>query len=166
MLAEGLQLSYGRRVPCLTIEREPERGIEVERCALLLRFLPRLRASGRAGVVEVRSDQGHDGRAGSTERERGPRKAGRAVGVSPCRCDFGEAQDRVGAEPPHPEPSCDRSRLLEVRERLLEVTFEQFDPPETGQRSARSTGVVDEPSELERLVQPAARLGGVPAHQG
>jgi hypothetical protein len=49
---------------------------------------------------------------------------------------------------------------------VLEIAFEQFDPAEIGQRLAGSAGVVDEPGELERLVQPAASLGGVPALQG
>ena len=38
---------------CLRIEREPERGIEVERRALVPGFLPGLLAKGRAGVVEA-----------------------------------------------------------------------------------------------------------------
>ena len=159
----------GGAVPCLTIEREPERGIEVERRALVPGFLPRLLAKGRAGVVEVRSERGHDGRVvsgGFTQRERGPREARRAVGVAACGCDLGEAPERFRAEPPRPEPPCDRRRLLEARERVLEIAFEQFDPAEIGQRLAGSAGVVDEPGKLERLVQPAASLSGVPALQG
>ena len=121
------------------------------------------------GVVERRSERDLAGRVesgGSTERERGPREARRAVGVAACGCDLGEAPDRFDAEPPRPEPSCDPRGLLEARERVLEIAFEQFDPPESGQRLAGYAGVVDQPGELERLVQPTARLGGVPALQG
>ena len=47
---------------CLTIEIEPERGVEVERRAVVSGFLPRLLAKGRAGVVEVMGERIPDGR--------------------------------------------------------------------------------------------------------
>ena len=169
--AVGERFPAAGAVPCLAIEREPERGIEVERRTgtLVLGFLPRLLAKGRAGVVEVRSEWGHDRRVvsdGSAEFGRGPREARRTVGVAARGCDLGEAPERIHAEPPRPEPPSDRRRLLEARERVLEIAFEQFDPAEIGQRSAGSARVVDEAGELERLVQPAASLSGVPALQG
>lgn len=43
----------------------------------------------------------------------GPRQARRPVGVAARGCYFGEAPHRIGAEPPRPEPSCDRRRLFE-----------------------------------------------------
>src|SRR5215211_4664163 len=116
-------------IPYLAIERDPERGIQVERRALVPGFLPRLLVKGRADVVEVSSGRGHLGRVesgGATERERGPCEARRAVGVAGRGCDFDEAPDRFRAEPPRPEPSCNRRCLLEARERVLEITFEQF----------------------------------------
>ena len=58
------------------------------------------------------------------EHERGPRKARRAVGVPARGCDVGETTDCIGAEPPRPEPPCDRRRLLEARERAIEIALE------------------------------------------
>ena len=49
---------------------------------------------------------------------------------------------------------------------MLEIAFEQLDPAEIHQRKTGSACVVDEPGELERLVQPAAGGGGVPVPQG
>ena len=69
----------------LTIEREPERGIEVELRALVPGLLPRLLAKGRAGVVEVKRQRDRDGRVesgGSAERQCGPRETRRSVGVA------------------------------------------------------------------------------------
>ena len=90
----------------LAIEREPERGIEVERRALVPGFLPGLLAKGRAGIVEVSSERDHCGRvesSGFAERERGPREARRPVGVAARGCHLGEAPDRMA--PSHRAPS-------------------------------------------------------------
>ena len=110
-----------------------------------------------------------DGRvetSGFAERERGAREARGPVGMAARGRHVGEAPDRMRAEPARSEPSCDRRHLLEAGERVLEMAFEQLDPAEVHQRKTGSAGVVDEPGELERLVQPAAGGGGVPVPQG
>ena len=45
-------------------------------------------------------------------------------------CYFGEAPHRIGAEPPRPEPSCDRRGLLEAGERAVEIALEPLEPAE------------------------------------
>ena len=60
----------------------------------------------------------------------GPREARRPVGVAARGCYFGEAPHRIGAEPPRPEPSCDRRGLFEAGERAVEIALELLEPAE------------------------------------
>ena len=82
----GVPLPVPGAVPCLPIEREPERGIEVELRALVPGLLPGLLAKGRAGVVEV-----------SSERE-------------PCRSGRIRRVRRTRARPPRGAPRGRRRR--------------------------------------------------------
>src|SRR5207248_2888132 len=98
---------------------------------------------------------------GSAERKRGPRAARRPVGVAACGCYFGEAPHRIGAEPPRPEPSCDRLGLFEAGERAVEIALEPLEPAENSrERLAPFSAVWGRPGESRAGWQPRVPAAG------
>ena len=131
----------------LTIEREPERVIEVERGSVGPGFLPRRLTKGRADGVDVTEPTGSSGRVESgraAEPSAAPaRRAARWR--RPRRRPPGRSPRSLPRRAATPEPPCDRRRLLESRDRVLEISLEQFDPAENLEPLADSARVLDRP---------------------